>query len=142
MSFAVAAKGSDSGKVMAQESSAPISTAGARSTWAPVFLSVTRLTAAATGTPNATSVPSQPPPAWLTNMMTMPIMAAAMASQVRVAIFVFSTAHASTVAKSGDSAFTIRVLAVEVKVSAIMKQVNMVAHIAPEMSPASPLART
>jgi len=72
----------------------------------------------------------------------MPTMAAPMASQVRVATAVFNTAHASNVANSGDSALTINTLAVLVIVSAIMKQVNITAHISPETSPALPLART
>ena len=75
-------------------------------------------------------------------MMTMPAKAAAIASQVRVAIGVFNTAQARMVANSGDNALTISVLAVEVSVSAIMKQVNITAQHRPEIRPGRPLART
>ena len=145
MSFAVAAKGSASGSVTAADSSAPSSTAGARSTCAPECFSVTMLIAEATGTPNATSMPNSAVPsvlAWLANMSIMPAKAAAMASQVRSATGVFRANHASSVANNGDRAFTINVLAVDVSVSAIMKQVNMVAQQRPETSPARPLLRT
>ena len=75
-------------------------------------------------------------------MITMPVIAAAMASHVRVAIFCFKTNHAKSVAKRGESALTISVFAVDVNVSAIMKQVNIVAHMKPEIKPGFPLART
>jgi hypothetical protein len=75
-------------------------------------------------------------------MIIMPTIAAPIASHVLVAMGDFNTAQASNVANNGDSAFTINTLAVLVIVSAIMKQVNITAHISPDTSPALPLART
>ena len=65
-----------------------------------------------------------------------------MASHVRIAMGDFSTAQARIVAKRGESELTINVFAVVVNVSAIMKQVNITAHISPEIAPPLPLART
>ena len=76
-----------------------------------------------------------------TNIQPMPAIASAIAIQVRPGIDAFSTAQASSAVSSGAIARTISVLAVEVSVSATMKQINIVAHMHPEISPARPARR-
>ena len=93
----------------------------------------------ATGAPNAISMPStlardsiRRLPA---NIHTIPAIAMPIASQVRGAMGERSTAHARNAVVSGATARTISVFAVDVSVSASMKQTNIVAHIAPDSSP-------
>ena len=117
-------------------------TAGTRSTPWPRFFSSTTLIAAAIGEPNAISMPSTLVEDSMlrlpANIQTIPAVAIATASQVRVGIGDFSTAQASRVVNSGATASTISVFAVDVSVSASMKQMNIVAHMQPEMMPAGP----
>ena len=132
------------GSISTAEIAPPRNTAGIRSTDCPRFFSTTTLTAAANGAPNAISMPRtlfadsmRRPPA---NIQTIPAIAMPIASHVRSGIGDFSTAHASTAVSSGETASTIRVLAVDVSVSASMKQTNIVAHMQPDSSPACPRA--
>ncbi len=99
----------------------------------------------ATGAPNAISMPStlardsiRKLPA---NIHTIPAIAMPIASQVRGAMGERSTAHARNAVVSGATARTISVFAVDVSVSASMKQTNIVAHIAPDSSPGPPARR-
>jgi hypothetical protein len=75
-------------------------------------------------------------------MTAMPIVAAAMANQVRRATGSFNQTRASTAAKSGATLPATSVRPVVVRVSASMKQVNIVAHNAPDRSPSQPVAAT
>ncbi len=76
------------------------------------------------------------------NIAPMPTIAIAIAAHVRGSIGAFKKARASNAVVSGATASTINVLAVDVSVSASMKQVNIVAHIAPDTSPAIPARRS
>ena len=72
----------------------------------------------------------------------MPTIAIAIAAHVRGGIGAFSTARASRAVVNGPTASTINVLAVDVSVSASMKQVNITAHMAPDINPAIPVRRS
>ena len=143
MSAALAWKGTAQGRVSTQEISAPTSTAGIRSTVARCARSTTRLAAEASGTPAAISIPSSP--SFDTPSRTIhhtPPAASAIASQVARGTGVLSTSQPSTAASRGDRLITTTVLATLVRVSAIMKQVNITAHIAAEKRPQRPMRTT
>jgi len=138
--------------VATQDSSAPTPTAGTRSTRPPHFFSVITFTDAASGTPAAIAIPvnaaaevpavpgpvaattgaTRGMPSWSCTIQTMPPEAVAIAAQVVRLRGSDRTMRASSADSSGASARTTRVLATVVRVSAIMKQVNMTAQQAPE----------
>ena len=129
-----------------------MATAGTRSTRPPHFFSVITLTDAASGTPAAIAIPvnaaAEVPvvpdtfaatadptrwmPIWSWTIQTMPPEAVAIAAQVVRLRGSERTIRASRADSSGAIARTTRVLATVVRVSAIMKQVNMTAQQAPE----------
>ena len=126
-----------------QDISAPTSTAGIRSTSARLACSTTRLAAEASGTPAAISIPSSPSSEMPSRTIHhTPPAASAIATQVARGIVTLSTSLPSMAASRGARLITTTVLATLVRVSAIMKQVNITAHIAAEKSPQRPMRAT
>ena len=135
--------GKANGSISTAEIAPPMNTAGIRSTDCPRVFSTTTLTAEANGAPSAISMPSTlaarfdaagcprtstrcRPSRWRSRAHVRGGYRRTSARPTRAAPSV-----------SGATASTISVLAVEVSVSASMKQTNMIAHMQPDSSPAS-----